>query len=108
MNLGKQQWSPILKLPGGVADWVLRRLRSQRRSRTRLAVLERVSLAPKHSLVLLEVDGRRFLVATSPQGAPAFLALGEADARQTTELEPKPAINWRDQLTAASESGPRW
>jgi flagellar biogenesis protein FliO len=46
--------------------------------RPRLALLERIALAPRQSLALVEAEGRRFLVATSPEGAPAFYAL---DAR---------------------------
>ena len=62
--------------PGsGLAGWLLDRLRSTRRSRPRLALLERIALAPRQSLALVEAEGRRFLVATSPEGAPAFYAL---------------------------------
>lgn len=38
----------------------------------RLAVVERVALAPRQSLALVEADGRRFLVATAAEGAPVF------------------------------------
>jgi flagellar biogenesis protein FliO len=60
---------------GGLAGWLLGRLRATRRSQSRLALLERIALAPRQSLALVEADGRRFLVATSPEGAPAFYAL---------------------------------
>ena len=62
-------------LTGGLTGWLLDRLRSTRRSRPRLALLERIALAPRQSLALVEAEGRRFLVATSPEGAPAFYAL---------------------------------
>ena len=39
--------------------------------------MERIALAPRQSLALVEAEGRRFLVATSPEGAPAFYALDE-------------------------------
>jgi Flagellar biosynthesis protein, FliO len=62
---------------GGVAGWLLKRLRVARRSEPRLAVLERITLAPRQSLALIEAEGRRFLVATSPEGTPAFYALDQ-------------------------------
>jgi hypothetical protein len=66
---------------GGLAGWLLGRLRGERRSVPRLAVLERISLAPRQSLALVEADGRRFLVATSSEGTPAFYPL-DAPCRQ--------------------------
>jgi hypothetical protein len=60
---------------GGLTGWLLDRLRSTRRAQPRLALLERIALAPRQSLALVEAEGRRFLVATSPEGAPAFYAL---------------------------------
>ncbi|HEY1160224.1 MAG TPA: flagellar biosynthetic protein FliO [Terracidiphilus sp.] len=62
---------------GGLAGWLLERLRVTRRAPPRLAVLERIALAPRQSLVLVEAEGRRFLVATSPEGTPAFYAFAE-------------------------------
>jgi len=66
---------------GGVAGWLLNRLSGMRRSPARLAVLERIALAPRQSLALVEAEGRRFLVATSPEGTPAFYALDMVGAR---------------------------
>lgn len=73
---------------GELAEWLLRRLlkpfikrlRSARRPQPRLELLERIALAPRQSLALVEAEGRRFLVATSPEGGPAFYAL-DSDAR---------------------------
>jgi flagellar biogenesis protein FliO len=62
---------------GGVAGWLLNRLRGARRGPPRLAVVERIALAPRQSLALVEAEGRRFLVATSNEGTPAFYALDE-------------------------------
>jgi len=70
--------------PGGLAGWLLEKLRRGSRPRPRLALLERIALAPRQSLALVEADGRRLLVATSPEGAPAFYAL-DASARRATE-----------------------
>jgi flagellar biogenesis protein FliO len=63
---------------GGLAGWLLKRLRSGARRTPRLELVERIALAPRQSLALVEAEGRRFLVATSPEGAPAFYALDEA------------------------------
>jgi flagellar biogenesis protein FliO len=72
-----------MKAPiGGLAGWMLKRLRGVRRSPSRLAVLERITLAPRQSLALVEAEGQRFLVATSAEGTPAFYALDEP-ARRT-------------------------
>jgi flagellar biogenesis protein FliO len=64
---------------GGLAGWLLGRLQSSRSSQPRLELIERISLAPRQSLALVEAEGRRFLVATSPEGAPAFYPLEERD-----------------------------
>jgi flagellar biogenesis protein FliO len=62
---------------GGLAGWLLRRVRAGGRTRSRLELVERIALAPRQSLALVEAEGRRFLVATSPEGAPTFYALDE-------------------------------
>jgi Flagellar biosynthesis protein, FliO len=63
------------RLPGGLTGWLLKRLRLQRRERPRLELLERIALAPRQSLALVEAEGRRFLVATSAESGPALYAL---------------------------------
>jgi flagellar biogenesis protein FliO len=64
---------------GGWAGWLLARLRdSLRRSprpRPHLALVERIPLAPRQSLALVEAEGRRLLVATSAEGCPVFYPL---------------------------------
>ncbi len=60
---------------GGVAGWLWTRLRRNARPRPRLALVERIALGPRQSLALVEADGRRFLVATSAEGSPAFYPL---------------------------------
>jgi flagellar biogenesis protein FliO len=72
---------------GGLAGWLLGRLRGGGRRQPRLELLERIALAPRQSLALVEAEGRRFLVATSPEGAPAFYALDERALRPTGERE---------------------
>lgn len=58
------------------AGWLMRRLSREAGPRPRLVLLERITLAPRQSLALVEAEGRRFLVATSADGAPAFYLLG--------------------------------
>jgi flagellar biogenesis protein FliO len=87
-------------LVGGVTGWLLSRLRTGGggRVRPRLALVERITLAPRQSLALVEAEGRRFLVATSPEGAPAFYALDEAgrlSAAQTKgAARPEARVSW--------------
>jgi hypothetical protein len=84
---------------GGLAEWLLKRLlkpffkrlRGARRPQTRLELLERIALAPRQSLALVEAEGRRFLVATSPEGGPAFYALDD-EARPA--LRRVPRVSW--------------
>jgi flagellar biogenesis protein FliO len=61
----------------GLTAWMVEKLRAGRRAPPRLALVERIALAPRQSLALVEAEGRRFLVATSPEGAPAFYPLDE-------------------------------
>jgi flagellar biogenesis protein FliO len=60
---------------GGLAGWLLGRIHARQRTQPRLELIDRISLAPRQSLALVEAEGRRFLVATSPEGAPAFYPL---------------------------------
>ena len=69
---------------GGLAVWLLDKWQSARRGLAlpglgrpapRLALVERITLAPKQTLALVEAEGRRFLVASSAEGAPAFYPL---------------------------------
>jgi hypothetical protein len=67
-----------MRMPiGGMAGWLMKRLRSGVHARPRMELVERITLAPRQTLALIEAEGRRFLVATSPEGAPAFYALDE-------------------------------
>jgi hypothetical protein len=64
---------------GGWAGWLMAGLRSSRRPQPQLRLLERIAIAPRQSLALVEAEGRRFLVATSGDGAPAFYPLDEPE-----------------------------
>jgi flagellar biogenesis protein FliO len=61
----------------GLADWLLRRLRKGERTKPRLVLVGRLSLTPRHSLILIEAEGRKLLVATAPEGSATFYALDE-------------------------------
>jgi flagellar biogenesis protein FliO len=83
---------------GGMAGWLLGRLRSGSHPRPRLELLERIALAPRQSLALIEAEGRRLLVATSPEGAPAFYALDEQTQSEGTlrsgAVRPLARVSW--------------
>jgi hypothetical protein len=61
----------------GWAKARLRKLRKSADAQPRLALVERIALAPRQSLALVEAEGRRILVAISAEGGPAFYALDE-------------------------------
>ncbi len=65
----------------GLATWLLAKLRRRSFEEPRLALVERISLAPRQTIALVEADGQRFLVATSPEGAPVFVRLKLATPR---------------------------
>jgi flagellar biogenesis protein FliO len=77
---------------GGLAGWLLGRLRGGKAKAPRLALVDRITLAPRQSLALVEAEGRRFLVATSPEGAPVFYALDERRAR--SGAGPSARLSW--------------
>ena len=78
---------------GGVAGWLLNWLRRDPRPQPSLALLERITLGPRQSLALIEADGRRFLIATSAEGAPAFYALDEKTASRRRAMLPA-RVSW--------------
>jgi flagellar biogenesis protein FliO len=82
MNLGRNERDESAKFAaGGLTGWLVNRVLGRflggKRQGPRLALVERIALAPRHSLALVEAEGRRILVATSADGAPAFFALDE-------------------------------
>jgi len=58
----------------GLAAWLLNRFK-RRSLQPRLALVERIVLAPRQAVSLIEADGQRILVATSPEGASSFFPL---------------------------------
>jgi Flagellar biosynthesis protein, FliO len=67
---------------GGLAGWLLGRLldrlRGAQKPAPRLQLVERITLGSRQTLALIEAEGQRVLVATSPEGAPAFYAIDKA------------------------------
>jgi flagellar biosynthesis protein FliO len=85
--------------PGGWAGWLLAKWHGRRRAEPRLALVERITLAPRQSLALIEAEGRRILVATSAEGGPAFYPLDEnaissASAGAHRALHGRPRVSW--------------
>jgi len=78
---------------GGLAGWLLERLRFRSRPQPSLALLERITLAPKQSLSLVEAEGHKFLIATSGEGTPAFYALNERVGR-TERNSTRTRVSW--------------
>ena len=80
---------------GGLAGWLLERWRGRRRTEPRLALVERITLAPRQTLALVEAEGRRILVATSAEGGPAFYALdGRAHPGTGAAVRGSSRVSW--------------
>jgi len=79
----------------GLAGWLMGKLRGRQRVRPRLELVERIALAPRQSLALVEAEGRRILVATSPEGGPAFYPLDERAQRSPGAIVQRSSrISW--------------
>jgi len=72
-------------------------------SPARLELIERVQLSPKQSLVLVEADGRRLLLATSADGAAVFFSLEDQICRP--DVQPK---SWPETRAAARPETHAW
>ena len=70
----------------GLAGWILSKLSREPNGRSRLTLVDRISLAPRQSLALVEAEGRRFLVATSQENAPVLYPL---DPEAGNSLSPR-------------------
>jgi hypothetical protein len=68
--------------PGGLAGWLMACFNQRKKRQPRLELIERITLAPRQSLALVEVEGRRVLVACSAESTPAFLPLGARAVRK--------------------------
>jgi len=72
----KSSWDAVLGR--GLAGWLLRWWRNRAAPASRLMLLDRIAIGPRQALVLVEADGVRVLIATSPEGASTFLPLHPA------------------------------
>jgi hypothetical protein len=79
---------------GGFTGWLLGRLRGANHPGPRLALVERIALAPRQSLALVEAEGRRFLVATSAEGAAAFYPLDQPAANGGNAARISARVSW--------------
>lgn len=67
----------------GLAHWLLNRWQKRAVRKPQLSVLEKITLAPRQTLALIEADGQRLLLATSAEGAATFHLLNsEAPSRR--------------------------
>lgn len=96
----------------GLTGWLLARLaRGRQRSAPRLALVERITLAPRQSLALVEAEGRHILVATSAEGASAFYPLDESartTVRKTTQNGAKSSAGRASKSVAANAARVSW
>lgn len=77
----------------GLAGWLLGRLGRRQRA-SRLELLDRISLAPRQQVALIEVEGRRLLVATSPESTPAFYALDGGETQAAKPMRAEGRVSW--------------
>ena len=71
-----------------LAGWLLERVRHRAKSQPRLMLVERISLAPRQTVSLVEVDGQRILVATAQEGSPSFCHLNSGVSRRPVDEIP--------------------
>jgi hypothetical protein len=76
----------ILSARQGIGAWLWKRIHSVS-TEPRLILVDRISIAPRQTLSLIEADGHTFLVATSSEGAPSFYPL-KVVARSRTPKKP--------------------
>jgi hypothetical protein len=110
IRINRERIGRVLQERGGLAAWLMSRLqvgaqaREQRKSR--LALLDRISLAPRQSLALVEAEGRRFLVGTSADGGPVFYALdGISESGRSTASASRSVKSRAIRITAAASAG---
>ena len=73
----------------GFTAWLIARLRRRDVKQPRLALVERISIAPRQVIALIEADGQRVLVATAAEGAPTFYPL-KPSAMRSSSKRPRP------------------
>lgn len=84
MVLGAEKKRFRLSLPAGWTGRLFSRFARRQQTQPRLELIERISLAPRQSLALVEAEGRKFLVACSADSTPAFYPIGAGRAQAGT------------------------
>ena len=77
---------------GGLAGWLVSRLRRTVSRKPRLELLEKIALAPRQTVALIEADGRRFLVACSPEGGANFCPLDACAGKMRADRQGR--VSW--------------
>ena len=95
----KKEGSETKRRLGGLAGWMLEKLRRGAIAERHLTLVERIALAPKQSLALVEAEGHRLLVAFSADGAPVFYALNNSESK------PGRGIGGRKEAPASGSRG---
>ncbi|MGA2559382.1 MAG: flagellar biosynthetic protein FliO [Terracidiphilus sp.] len=91
--------SPVIEL----ARWLFKRLQPSPARPAQMAVLERISLAPRQSLTLVEVQECKFLIVTSVEGISVVHPLGTGRIPCESWLPLLPASNPTE--STAAETG---
>jgi hypothetical protein len=78
------RWPRQFRAGTGLLGWLVAKLHSRSRLEFRLLLVERIHLAPRQSLSLVEADGQRLLIATSADGAPVFYPLASPRRARTS------------------------
>ncbi len=100
LSLGLGERGTVLRknLPErpGLGAWLLERFSRRATRPPHLKLVERINLAPRQTVSLIEADGQRLLVATSTDGAPSFYPLkpsaGRSGARRRRSIDPEGEI----------------
>ena len=91
LGMGQNHAFKIPEVRTGLATWLMDRFHHRASAERRLALVDRISLAPRQTVALIEADGQRLLVATAPDGAPVFYPLPSASGRKTATRSRKAA-----------------
>lgn len=70
----------------GMWNSIFERLQRRCSASSRLALVEKISVAPRQSVALIEVDGEKLLVGLSPVESPRFFRLKGEQSRRCTEI----------------------
>ena len=83
----------VNRLGGAARNWrgvwssISERLHRRCGASSRLALVEKISVAPRQSVALIEVDGEKLLVGLSPAESPRFFQLKAGQSRFSKEID---------------------